>query len=81
MGSNMSKAAPEGKRPETYRMLKDGVEIPLANMPVRMSAAGTEIHDYEFDLVYPDGTMRHLLGNAKPFSTRKVTLKEPFLHL
>ncbi|HWQ48907.1 MAG TPA: PAS domain S-box protein [Methanosarcina sp.] len=71
MGSNMSKAAPEGERPKTYRMLKDGVEVPLANMPVRMAAAGTEIHDYEFDLVYPDGTMRHLLGNAKPLLDEK----------
>jgi PAS domain-containing protein len=70
-GSNMSKAAPEGERPETYRMLKDGVEIPLANMPVRMSAAGSEMQDFEFDLVYSDGTMRHLLGNAKPIFDEK----------
>jgi PAS domain S-box-containing protein len=64
-GSNVSKAAPEGKRPETFRMFKDGAEIPLADMPVRMSASGKEVRDYEFDLIYPDGTMRHLLGNAK----------------
>ena len=31
-----------------------------------MAAAGTEVHDYEFDIVYPDGEMRHLLGNARP---------------
>src|SRR5665647_2427151 len=64
--ANVSKAAPEGERLETYRMFKDGVEIPLTDMPVRMSASGKEIRDYEFDLVYPDGTMRHLLGNARP---------------
>ena len=65
-GANMSKAAPEGERPETYRLFKDGVEIPLSDMPVRMAASGKEVSNYEFDLVYPDGTMRHLLGNAKP---------------
>ena len=65
-GANLSKAAPEGERPETYRLLKDGVEIPLEDMPVRMSASGKEVRDYEFDLVYPDGKMLHLLGNVKP---------------
>jgi hypothetical protein len=38
-GANISKFVPEGERPETYRMFKDGVEIPLDSMPVRMSAA------------------------------------------
>ena len=33
-GSNISKTSPEGVRPETYRMFKDGVEIPLTDMPV-----------------------------------------------
>ncbi len=63
-GANVSKAAPEG-RPETYKLFKDGVEIPLSDMPVRMAASGKEVSNYEFDIVSPDGTMRHLLGNAK----------------
>ena len=65
-GSNISKAAPEGDKLETYKLFMNGVEIPPADMPVRLSASGKELHDYEFDLVYPDGTMRHLLGNARP---------------
>ena len=60
-GANILKLAPEGERPETYRMVKDGVEITPADMPVRMSAAGKEVSDYEFDLIYPDDTVRHLL--------------------
>jgi PAS domain S-box-containing protein len=64
-GSNISKAAPEGERPETYKLFKDGFEIPLADMPVRKAASGKDVRDYEFDLVYPDGEIRHLLGNAK----------------
>jgi PAS domain-containing protein len=70
-GANISKSVPEKERPETYRMFKDGVEIPLADMPVRMSATGKEVLDYEFDLVYLDGTVRHLLGNARPLRDEK----------
>ena len=65
-GSNASKSAPEVERPETFRMFKDGVEIPPEDMPVQMSARGTEIQDYEFDFVYPNGGVRNVLGNARP---------------
>jgi len=65
-GTNISKALPERKRAETHKLFKDGVEIPLADMPLRMSASGKEVHDYEFDVVYPDGKIRHVLGNARP---------------
>jgi hypothetical protein len=65
--ANLSKAAPEGERPENYSLFKDGVEIPVADMPVRLSASsGKEIRDYEFDIVYKDGTIRHLLGDSIP---------------
>ena len=36
-----------------------------AQIPLRMAATGTEVHDYEFDIVYPHGELRHLLGNAR----------------
>lgn len=65
-GANVSKSAPEGERPETFTMVKDGVEIPPEQMPVQQSSAGTEIRDYEFDFVYPDATVRHVVGNATP---------------
>jgi PAS domain S-box-containing protein len=65
-GTNISKALPERKRAETHKLFKDGVEIPLADMPLRMSASGKEVHDYEFDVVYPDGKIRNVLGNARP---------------
>ncbi|AKB75173.1 sensory transduction histidine kinase [Methanosarcina lacustris Z-7289] len=65
-GANASKSAPEGERPETFRMFKDGLELKPEEMPVQMSATGKEIHNYEFDIVYLDGTTRHILGNARP---------------
>ncbi len=70
-GVNASKFAPEGERPETYRIFKDGMEIPVADMPMRMSAKGIDVQDYEFDLVYPDGAVRHLLGNARTLRDEK----------
>ncbi|WP_048162357.1 PAS domain S-box protein [Methanosarcina sp. 1.H.A.2.2] len=70
-GTNSSKSAPEGEKSETFRVFKDGVEIPPVDMPVQMSAAGIEINDYEFDLIYPEGVVRHLLGNARPLRDEK----------
>ncbi len=64
-GTNISKAVPDGKKPETHKLFKDGVEIRPEDMPVRMAASGTDVRDYEFDIVYPDGMMRHVLGNFR----------------
>ncbi|MDY9924858.1 PocR ligand-binding domain-containing protein [Methanosarcina sp.] len=73
-GSNASKSATEGEIPKTFRVFKDGVELLPAEMPLHISAAGTELLDYEFNFVYPDGTMRHLLGNAKPLRDEQGNL-------
>mgnify|MGYP000860137653 FL=1 len=64
-GANAPKLARMEKIPETFKVFKDGVELQLEEMPVQVSAAGKEIHDYEFDIVYPDDTVRHVLGNAR----------------
>ncbi|WP_449405458.1 PocR ligand-binding domain-containing protein [Methanosarcina horonobensis] len=64
-GTNVSKSASGGER-LTFRLFKDGAEIPLADMPLRISAAGIELNDYEFDIKTTDGALRHLLGNARP---------------
>ncbi len=65
-GSNASKSAPEGVRPETFRLFKDGVEISPEQMPAQVSAGGKELRNCEFDLVYPDGATRHVMGNSTP---------------
>ena len=66
IGTNLSKSAPEGERPEMFRLFKDGVEILPADMPSQMAAAGIEINDCELDIVSADGEIRHVLGNARP---------------
>jgi two-component sensor histidine kinase/PAS domain-containing protein len=35
-------------------------------MPVQLAAHGHHVHDFEFDLVFDDGTRRTLFGNAEP---------------
>ncbi len=65
-GTNISKSAPEGERPETFRVFKNGVELKPDEMPVQRSAAGEEVRDFEFTIVYPEGTQRHIVGNATP---------------
>jgi PAS domain S-box-containing protein len=65
-GANVSRSAPAGEWYGSFRIFKDGVELPPAEMPLQRAAAGTELRGYEFDLVYPDGTSRHVLGNAVP---------------
>jgi len=66
LGANASKSAPEGERPETFSIIKDGKNLKAEEMPVQLSARGEELRDYEFTLVYNDGTIRHVLGNAVP---------------
>jgi PAS domain-containing protein len=65
-GVNASKSAPEGEKPETFRMFKDGVEMLPKDMPVHVAVTGSEVRNFEFDLVYPDGRVRYVFGNASP---------------
>ena len=63
---NMSKTSPEPERIDTFRIFKDGKELQSDEMPVQMAAKGNVMQDYEFDLLYEDGTIRHMFGNASP---------------
>jgi signal transduction histidine kinase len=42
-------------------------------LPIQAAARGTEISDYEFEVVFGDGTVRHLLGNAAPIRNEDGT--------
>ncbi|MCK9278597.1 MAG: PAS domain S-box protein, partial [Methanoculleus sp.] len=66
-GSNLSKSAPEGERPTHFRVMQDDVEIPPEELPIQKAAAtGQPAEQVELDLVFDDGTMHRLLGNAVP---------------
>ncbi|MCX5976426.1 MAG: PAS domain S-box protein [Coprothermobacterota bacterium] len=66
-GSNVSLSTPVDKRPSGFRLMKDGRELPPDQLPVQTAAqTGVEVRSYEYDIVFPDGTARTLLGNASP---------------
>ena len=65
-GANLSKSAPLGERPDTFKIFKDGMEMKPEEMPVQLSSRGIEIRNYEFDFVYLDNSVRHMMGNATP---------------
>jgi signal transduction histidine kinase len=66
-GCNISKSLPEGERPWTDRVMKDGKELPEAQLPLQKAAATRqEVLDYEMDRVLEDGTTQQLIGNAVP---------------
>jgi two-component system, chemotaxis family, sensor kinase Cph1 len=65
-GANASKSLPPGDRPETFKIIKNGIEIKAEEMPIQRSSAGHEIRNFEFDFVYNDNKMRHMIGNATP---------------
>lgn len=66
-GSNLSKSAPEGERPGTFRVLHAGREIEPGQLPVQLAAAtGATIRNYEFDLAFEDGEVVSMIGNAAP---------------
>ena len=74
-GTNLSKSAPEGEKPDTFKLFKDGVELQPEDMPSQKAAAGREINDCELDIVSADGRMRHVLGNARPLRDEKGNLR------
>jgi light-regulated signal transduction histidine kinase (bacteriophytochrome) len=42
------------------------MEMKPEEMPVQLSSRGIEIRNYEFDFVYLDNSIRHMMGNATP---------------
>ncbi len=64
--ANLSRTAPESERPLHFKALKNGIEIPLDELPMQMAAKGTEIRNCEIELLFDDGESRYVLGNATP---------------
>jgi PAS domain S-box-containing protein len=66
-GENLSKTAPEHEIPRHFRTMRHGHEIPATELPVQLAASkGIDVHDYEFDVAFSDGSVIHLVGNATP---------------
>jgi diguanylate cyclase (GGDEF)-like protein/PAS domain S-box-containing protein len=66
-GSNLAVIGAEGEKPPTFRMFRNGRALEAHELPVQMAAfRGIEVRDFEQDVVFDDGSIRHLIGNAAP---------------
>jgi PAS domain S-box-containing protein len=75
-GANISKAAPDGERPSTFRVITDGQELPASELPIQKAATtGQEVRESEIAVVFDDGTARAMLGNAAPLLDDKGAVR------
>lgn len=66
-GANTSISAPEEVRPTHFRVLRDGKEVPAADLPVQQAAAkGCEVRNSELTIAFEDGSKRDIFGHAVP---------------
>jgi len=66
-GISVSKSAPPGEAPTHFRVIKNGVEIPPSELPIQQAAAsGRPIRNFELQLEFDDGLIKHIYGNATP---------------
>ncbi|UCH48454.1 MAG: diguanylate cyclase [Betaproteobacteria bacterium] len=64
-GSNLSLSSPAQKMP--YAIYRNGRVLAPHELPVQMAASrGIDVQDFEQDLVFDDGTIKHIVGNATP---------------
>lgn len=67
LNSNLSKSAAERERPSNFRVMRDGTEIPNAELPVQRAAlTGQRVSNCEMEVVFDDNTYLSLLGNVEP---------------
>lgn len=66
LGANTSKTAFVGS-PQHFRLCRNGVEIPLEQLPVQSVArSGRALRDTEIEVVFDDGETRYLIGSVEP---------------
>jgi PAS domain S-box-containing protein len=65
-GAEASLAAPGDMRPRHFKAFKDGRELSNNELPAQRAACGSLVRDFEFSLVYNDGTTRQVLGYGTP---------------
>ncbi|MHB9131245.1 MAG: PAS domain-containing protein [Armatimonadota bacterium] len=65
-GAETSLSAPAELRPRHFKAVKDGRELSLDELPAQRAARGEHVRDFEFSLVFDDGTVHHVLGYGTP---------------
>ena len=61
--ANASLTASENERP-SFRVLRDGQEVPPADLPIQRAARGEKVDDEELEVHFPDGDRKTLLVRA-----------------
>ena len=65
--TNLSFSRPASDQPVHFRLWRNGRELEANELPLQSACAtGVEIRDFEMDITFHDGTVRHILGNATP---------------
>jgi two-component system, chemotaxis family, CheB/CheR fusion protein len=64
-GTNLSAGADPAGGPG-FEIRSGGRKLSLEEYPLRRAVKGESVRDLELEVGYPDGTWRHLLGNATP---------------
>lgn len=66
-GSNLAPAQDDGGQAAPFRIFRNGRALEAHELPVQMATfRGIEVRDIEQDVVFDDGSIRHLIGNAAP---------------
>lgn len=65
-GGEISMTAPDGIKPRHFKTFKNGRELPTDELPAQRAARGERVDDFEFDLVFEDGSVRNLIGYGTP---------------
>lgn len=68
--ANVSQSAPATEKPQKFKAMKQGMEVPLEMLPVQMAARGQVVQNDELDLVFEDGHVQTIYGNAMPLRDR-----------
>jgi PAS domain S-box-containing protein len=65
-GLNLSKTGPDTEPTKHFKVLVNNVEVPPSLLPLQRAARGVEVRDHEEDILFEDGQVLHLFGNAVP---------------
>ncbi len=70
-GSEVSLSAPEEVRPHHFKAVQDGRELSIDELPAQRAARGEYVSDFEFSLVFDDGSIRQMLSYGTPLLDEK----------
>jgi signal transduction histidine kinase/two-component SAPR family response regulator len=66
LGENMSRAALGARRSSGFRVFRAGKELARTELPIQRAAAGSTIASEELEIVFEDGSSKHVYGSATP---------------